>query len=251
MSEDYGFDIGVGDSGSPDKQDDLSTYKEPNFAVHSEFTVDRSQNFIYEKNENLNPVSKIIGITGGIGSGKSTVSKFIEEAGFPVYYSDVRAKTIVNDDAELKEKIKKLLGENSYDENGFYNRRYVGDIIFKDEQLRLQLNALIHPAVKINFENWVSEQKTDFVFKETALLFELNLHESCYKSILVTADDNCRLKRVMDRDQKTYREVEAIMSQQMPEKDKIKLADFVIFNNDSLEELKIETEKVIREIKAL
>jgi dephospho-CoA kinase len=109
--------------------------------------------------------AKIIGITGGIGSGKSTVSKFIEEAGFPVYYSDVRAKTIVNDDAELQLQIKALLGENSYDENGFYNRRYVGEIIFNDEDLRLKLNSLIHPAVKINFENWVSQQKTDFVFK--------------------------------------------------------------------------------------
>lgn len=192
---------------------------------------------------------KIIGITGGIGSGKSTVSKFIEEAGFPVYYSDVRAKTIVNDDAELQKKIKELLGENSYDDNGFYNRRYVGEIIFKDDQLRLQLNALIHPAVKINFENWISEQKTPFIFKETALLFELKLNESCYKSILVTADDNIRIKRVMDRDGKTYREVEAVMNKQMPEKDKIKIADFVIFNNDGLEELKIKTKQFINELK--
>ena len=192
---------------------------------------------------------KIIGITGGIGSGKSTVSKFIEEAGFPVYYSDVRAKTIVNDDAELQKKIKELLGENSYDENGFYNRRYVGEIIFKDDQLRLQLNALIHPAVKINFEYWISEQKTPFIFKETALLFELKLNESCYKSILVTADDNIRIKRVMDRDGKTYREVEAVMNKQMPEKDKIKIADFVIFNNDGLEELKIKTNQFINELK--
>lgn len=192
---------------------------------------------------------KIIGITGGIGSGKSTVSKFIEEAGFPVYYSDVRAKTIVNDDAELQKKIKELLGENSYDENGFYNRRYVGEIIFKDDQLRLQLNALIHPAVKINFENWISEQKIPFIFKETALLFELKLNESCYKSILVTADDNIRIKRVMDRDGKTYREVEAVMNKQMPEKDKIKIADFVIFNNDGLEELKIKTNQFINELK--
>lgn len=192
---------------------------------------------------------KIIGITGGIGSGKSSVSKFIEEAGFPVYYSDVRAKTIVNDDAELQKKIKELLGENSYDENGFYNRRYVGEIIFNDDQLRLQLNALIHPAVKINFENWISEQKTPFIFKETALLFELKLNESCYKSILVTADDNIRIKRVMDRDGKTYREVEAVMNKQMPEKDKIKIADFVIFNNDGLEELKIKTNQFINELK--
>ncbi|SFB88293.1 dephospho-CoA kinase [Kaistella jeonii] len=195
--------------------------------------------------------AKIIGITGGIGSGKTTVSKFIEEAGFPVYYSDVRAKTIVNDDAELQKNIKALLGENSYDDNGFYNRRYVGEIIFNDEELRLKLNSLIHPAVKINFEKWVSQQKTPFIFKETALLFELKLNQSCYKSILVTADDNCRLKRVMDRDEKTYREVEAVMNKQMPEKDKIKFADFVIYNNDGLDELHEETMMILSEIKTL
>lgn len=195
--------------------------------------------------------TKIIGITGGIGSGKSTVSKYIEEAGFPVYYSDIRAKNIVNDHAQLQQEIVELLGEDAYDENGLYDRKYVAGIVFNNEELLLKLNSLIHPAVKTDFENWVSQQTTDFVFKETALLFELKLNESCYKSILVTADDNCRLKRVMDRDHKTYREVESIMLKQMPEKDKVKLADFVIFNNDGLEELQQETKKVLEEIKSL
>lgn len=243
MIEDTGSD---GQTSHCDDGNDDHTYKEPNFALHSEYSRNFEQVYIFEKIEipQLN-MKKIIGITGGIGSGKSTVSKFIEEAGYPVYYSDVRAKTIVNDDAELRENIKRLLGENSYDENGFYNRRYVGEIIFNDSDLLLQLNSLIHPAVKVNFEKWVSEQKTPFVFKETALLFELKLNESCYKSILVTADDSCRFKRVMDRDQKTYREVEAVMSMQMPEKDKIKFADFIIYNNLGLGELKAETEKVL------
>lgn len=195
--------------------------------------------------------TKIIGITGGIGSGKSTVSKYIEEAGFPVYFSDIRAKTIVNDDPQLQQQIKELLGEKSYDESGFYDRKYVGDLVFEDEELLLRLNSLIHPAVKVDFEKWVSEQTTAFVFKETAILFELKLNETCFKSVLVTADDNCRLKRVMDRDNKTYREVETIMLRQMPEKDKVKLADFVIYNNEGLEELKEETYKVLDEIKAL
>ncbi|MGA9211179.1 dephospho-CoA kinase [Kaistella sp.] len=195
--------------------------------------------------------TKIIGITGGIGSGKSTVSKYIEEAGFPVYYSDIRAKDIVNDDEVLKLNIKELLGEDAYGENGLYDRKYVSEMVFNNEELLLRLNSLIHPAVKIDFETWVSQQTTDFVFKETALLFELKLNESCYKSVLVTADDNCRLKRVMDRDNKTYREVETIMLRQMPEKDKVKLADFIIFNNDGLEELKVETQKVLAEIVSL
>ena len=199
--------------------------------------------------ESLINNKKIIGLTGGIGSGKTTVAKFIEEMGFPVYFSDDRAKNIVNDDEALKNKIKELLGEEAYDENGFYNRKYVSGIVFNDNEMRLQLNALIHPAVKIDFENWVENQNSEFVFKETALLFELKLNESCYKSVLVTADDNIRIKRVMDRDQKTYREIEAVIDKQMPEKDKIKRADFVIFNNEGIDELKTATEKMMVELK--
>lgn len=192
--------------------------------------------------------SKIIGVTGGIGSGKSTVSKMIENAGYPVYYSDIRAKTLVNDDPHLQKKIKDLLGQESYDERGMYDRKHVSEIVFNNSELLLELNLLIHPAVKIDFANWAERQTTDYIFKETALLFELKFHESCYKSLLVTAEDNCRLKRVMDRDDKTYREVESIMLKQMPEKDKIKLADFIIFNNDGLDELQAETKKVLTEI---
>lgn len=199
--------------------------------------------------ESITSAKKIIGLTGGIGSGKTTVAKFIEEMGFPVYFSDDRAKNIVNDDEALKNKIKELLGEEAYDENGFYNRKYVSGIVFNDDEMRLQLNALIHPAVKIDFENWVENQNSEFVFKETALLFELKLNESCYKSVLVTADDNIRIKRVMDRDQKTYREIEAVIDKQMPEKDKIKRADFVIFNNEGIDELKTATEKMMVELK--
>ncbi|QNS40434.1 dephospho-CoA kinase [Chryseobacterium manosquense] len=199
--------------------------------------------------ESLINNKKIIGLTGGIGSGKTTVAKFIEEMGFPVYYSDDRAKEIVNDDEVLKNNIKELLGEEAYDENGFYNKKYVSEIVFNNDETRLQLNALIHPAVKIDFENWVNKQHAEFIFKETALLFELNLNESCYKSVLVTADDNIRIKRVMDRDQKTYREIEAVIDKQMPEKDKIKRADFVIYNNDGIDELKAATEKMMVKLK--
>ena len=201
--------------------------------------------------ESLINNKKIIGLTGGIGSGKSTVAGFIEELGFPVYYSDVRAKEIVNDNENLKNDIRKLLGENAYDESGRYNRKYVADLVFNNEELLKQLNGLIHPAVKVDFENWVASQKTAFVFKETALLFELKLNKSCYKSLLVTADDNIRIKRVMDRDGKTYREVVAVMTKQMPEKDKVKKADFVIYNNSSLEDLKTETEKILLKLTAL
>lgn len=192
--------------------------------------------------------SKIIGLTGGIGSGKTTVAEYIEDCGFPVYYSDDRAKTIVNDNESVKVKIKELLGSDSYDENGIYNRKYVAGKVFNDEELLLQLNGIIHPAVRLDFEEWVRKQSKYLVFKETALLFELKLNLQCYKSLLVTAEDNIRLKRVMDRDGKTYREVETVMNNQMPEKDKIKLADYVIYNNTNLDDLKEQTERIIFEI---
>ena len=191
------------------------------------------------------PAPKVIGLTGGIGSGKTTVAHFIEEFGFPVYYSDDRAKDIVNDSEDLKIKIKELLGEESYDENGLYDRKFVADKVFNNKDLLQQLNEIIHPAVRVDFENWVGQQTKYLVFKETALLFELKLNRQCYKSLLVTAEDNIRIKRVMDRDNKTYREVEAVMEKQMPEKDKIKMADCIIYNNTNLENLKEQTEKVI------
>ncbi|CAI8714676.1 dephospho-CoA kinase [Chryseobacterium sp. IT-36CA2] len=191
------------------------------------------------------PAPKIIGLTGGIGSGKTTVAHFIEEFGFPVYYSDDRAKAIVNESEDLKIKIKELLGEDSYDENGLYDRKFVADKVFNNRDLLQHLNEIIHPAVKIDFENWVKKQSKYLVFKETALLFELKLNRQCYKSLLVTAEDNIRIKRVMDRDNKTYREVEAVMEKQMPERDKIKMADCIVYNNTNLEELKEQTEKVI------
>lgn len=191
---------------------------------------------------------KIIGLTGGIGSGKTTVAQLLEKHGFKIYYSDVRAKEIVNDNADLKNQIIALLGSEAYDENGMYNRKFVSKKVFDDAALLAQLNALIHPAVKIDFEQWISQQNTEFIFKETALLFELKLNETCYKSVLVTADDNLRMKRVMDRDGKTYREVEKVMEKQMPEKDKIRKADFIIYNNGNLEDLALETNKMISDL---
>lgn len=195
-------------------------------------------------------MKKIIGVTGGIGSGKTTAAHVIEELGYPVYYSDDRAKDIVNTDAELKLKIVRLLGSEAYDASNRYNRAFVAKKVFDDSALLNQLNALIHPAVKKDYENWVERQDADFLFKETALLFELKLHEACDRSILVTADDNVRIKRVMARDGKTSAQVEAIMKRQMPEAEKMPLADFVIFNNEGLPELRNATNLVLKQLAA-
>ena len=201
---------------------------------------------INQNQEDIQP-HKIIGLTGGIGSGKTSVAKLLENKGFPVYYSDDQAKNIVNQDPELKNQIIALLGREAY-LDGVYNRKYVGDKVFNDAELLDQLNRLIHPAVRSDFEKWVAAQTAEFVFKETALLFELKLNEQCYKSLLVTADDNLRIKRTMDMDNKTYREIENIMQNQMPEKDKMKLADYVIYNNSDRDNLTAETDIFITEL---
>lgn len=193
------------------------------------------------ESEQSDPEPKIIGLTGGIGSGKSTVAAYIEELGYPVYYSDIRAKEIVNEDSYLKERIRELLGTDAYDENGLYNRKYVSEKVFSNDELLKKLNETIHPAVRYDFEHWVQEQASSLIFKETALLFELKLNRECTKSVLVTADDHLRMKRVMDRDGKTYRQIEAIMKNQMSEKDKCRLADYIIYNNTTLENLQQET----------
>lgn len=195
------------------------------------------------KNQKLS--TKLIGLTGGIGSGKTAVAKIIEKLGYPVYNSDNRAKEIVNDNAELKTKIIALLGENAYDGNGNYHRKWVAEQIFSDDEKRLALNAIIHPAVKLDFENWVKTQSSKLIFKETALLFESGLDKNCDASVLVTASQETRIKRVMERDQKTKDEVLAIIQKQMPEEEKCKKADFIIENNGSFEELTQEVKRVL------
>ena len=111
-----------------------------------------------------------------------------------------------------------------------------------------ELNKIIHPAVRDDFEFWVKEQKVDFVFKETALLFELNLDKNCFKTILVTADESLRIKRVMERDGKTCQEIKNIIQKQMSEQEKIKRADFIIENNTDLENLGKEVERMLLEL---
>ncbi len=191
---------------------------------------------------------KIIGLTGGIGSGKTTVAKIIEEMGYPVYSSDIRAKNIVNDNEYLKQKIIALLGKNAYNNSGQYHRKWVAEQIFNNDSLRLSLNAIIHPAVRQDFEQWVMAQKKKLAFQETALLFELNLDKNCHKTILVTANEDIRIKRVMERDHKTEEEVKKIIQKQMPEIEKQKRADFVIFNEGEKDDLKQQITNILTQL---
>ncbi len=172
-----------------------------------------------------------IGITGGIGSGKSTVAKVFEVLGIPVYYADDAAKRLMNEDEGLKEKIKHLFGDNVYTE-GKLDRKYLAEIVFNDPEKLELLNALVHPATILDAERWMQNQSTPFCIKEAALIFESGAHEHLDYVIGVTAPAPLRIKRTMNRDGITLEEVIARMDKQMDEAIKMKLCDFVIKNDE-------------------
>lgn len=173
-----------------------------------------------------------VGITGGIGSGKTSICKIFEILGIPVYYADDRAKWLMENEPELIGGIKKLFGQQAYFKDGALNRKYIAKLAFGDPGLLKQLNGLVHPAVARDIKNWHAVQKGFlYTLKEAALIFENQSHRQLNQVITVTAPLELRIKRVMERDGVTRQEVESRMSKQMPEEEKIKLADYVIYND--------------------
>lgn len=175
---------------------------------------------------------KKIGITGGIGSGKTTVCKIFEALGIPVYYADDRAKWLMTNDSNLIASIKNLFGAAAYFENGELNRAHIAQIAFHDPQKLAQLNALVHPVVFSDSEQWQqAQQHVPYTIKEAALLYESGSYQKLDQIIVVTAPIEIRIQRVMDRDKTTYEAVEARLNKQMPEAEKVQKADFVIYND--------------------
>ena len=174
---------------------------------------------------------KVVGLTGGIGSGKSTVAKMFLELGVPVYNSDERAKKLMNTSAEIKNKIVAFLGKESYHEEKL-NRAYIAKKVFNDTTLLAQLNAIVHPVVREDFLKWTGEQEYCYVIQETALLFENNAQHLYDSIILVTAPKVERISRVVSRDKGTREQVIARMNNQMDDEEKLNLSDFVIENID-------------------
>ncbi len=172
-----------------------------------------------------------IGITGGIGSGKSTVAKVFEVLGIPVYYADEAAKRLMNEDADLKEKIKATFGENAYREDKL-DRKFVSSIVFNSPEKLALLNALVHPATLVDAERWMQKQLTPYALKEAALIFESGAHEHLDYVIGVTAPAPLRIQRTMHRDGITREAVIARMDKQMDEVIKMKLCDFIIKNDE-------------------
>lgn len=173
-----------------------------------------------------------VGITGGIGSGKTTVCKIFEVLGVPVYYADERAREIVNTDKNVINGVKKLFGEDIYLPDGTLNRKRVADIVFNFPELLEQYNAIIHPVVIEDARKWMRKnQQHDYVIKEAALLFEANTYKDLDYIICVTASVPVRIQRIKQRDNSTEEQILARIRNQMPEEEKIRRSDFVIYNN--------------------
>ncbi len=174
-----------------------------------------------------------IGITGGIGSGKTTICKVFESLGIPVFYADAAAKQAMVKDAELINGVKVAFGQESYHPDGSLNNAHIASIVFNQKTELDKLNALVHPAVFMAFEAWVKTMSTPYVLKEAALLFESGSYQQCDKNILVTSPMDLRLKRVMERDQVSEALVLARMDKQFTDEQKAKMADYHISNTAS------------------
>ena len=176
-------------------------------------------------------MSIIIGLTGGIGSGKSTVAKIFAQLGIPVLDADATAKAIMNEDRSVKTKLIELFGEDAYKENQL-NRPYIAQLVFEDAFKLQQLNAIIHPITIQYAKDWASKQTAPYVIKEAALFFESGSSEGVEKIIGVTAPKHIRIQRVMQRDQITREDVIKRMEHQLEDSLKMKLCDWVIQNDD-------------------
>ena len=172
-----------------------------------------------------------IGITGGIGSGKSTVAKVFEVLGIPVYYADDAAKKLMNEDEELKQKIKLQFGDEVFKE-GELDKKYLANIVFASPEKLDQLNALVHPATIKDAERWMQKQTTAYTLKEAALIFESGAQQNLDHVIGVAAPTPLRIQRTMQRDGITREEVIARMDKQMDDTIKMKLCDFLIKNDE-------------------
>ena len=174
-----------------------------------------------------------IGITGGIGSGKSTVCKIFETLKIPVYNADISAAKIINTNKELKKALISLFGEDIYTDLGILDRKKLAKIIFSDKEALAKVNSLIHPAVRADYQEWLEENKeAKFTIKEAAILFESGAYKQVDKVITVFAPEELRIKRVMNREPITREEVLRRIKNQMSEEEKIKRSDFVIYNDE-------------------
>lgn len=175
---------------------------------------------------------KLVGLTGGIGAGKSTVASIFKLLGVPVYDADGRAKSLMNTDQELVEAIQEVFGEAAYD-NGKLNRAYLADRVFKSESATNKLNAMVHPAVARDFTRWASEQQAPYIIKEAALLFETDSYQQLACTILVVSSIELRMRRISHRDpQRSQEQIRNIIQRQLPVEQAMEFAQYCIYNDE-------------------
>jgi len=175
-----------------------------------------------------------IGITGGIGSGKSTVCRIFQLLGIPVYASDDRAKWLMANDTALKSGICSAFGDESYLPDGAVNRAYLAEKVFSDPEKVKQINALVHPAVGKDFKTWAENQNSPYLLKEAALLFETGANKELDKVINVSSPLKIRVARTLMRDpHRDEAQINHIINQQIPDEEKNEKADFVIKNSEN------------------
>ena len=184
----------------------------------------------------------VVGLTGGIGSGKTTVAKMFEAFDIPVYIADVEAKLLMNRSKIIKRKLKQLLGNEAYVDEKL-NRPYIASKIFNDKQLLEEMNAIVHPKVASHFKRWLKKQTSPYIIKEVAILFENGSYKDCDFTITVTAPKEEKIKRVIKRDDSSKEKVIAIMNNQWSDVQRIELSDFVI-KNQNLNQTKEQVAKI-------
>jgi dephospho-CoA kinase len=173
----------------------------------------------------------VVGLTGGIGSGKTTIGKYFASFGIPVYIADDEAKALMNRSKVIKKKLIHLFGESAYKDNRL-NKPYLASKIFNDKELLVKMNAIVHPKVAAHFKRWLKKQNAPYILKEVAIIFENKLEDQYDYIITVIADKDLRLERVMKRDDSSKQKIESIMANQLSDEEKIEKSDFIIVNND-------------------
>jgi dephospho-CoA kinase len=173
-----------------------------------------------------------IGVTGGIGSGKSTICQFFEIIGIPVFTADVEAKAIMDNSPVIRNQLIAIFGKDIYLPDFTLDRKKLAQLIFHSPVLLEKVNAIVHPEVRNHFLDWSQKQTTAYVVYEAAILFETGFYTLMDYNILVTAPEEERIKRVMAREETTVQDIQSRISKQWPDEEKIKLADYVLNNNN-------------------
>ncbi|KJD34562.1 dephospho-CoA kinase [Tamlana nanhaiensis] len=188
----------------------------------------------------------VVGLTGGIGSGKTTVAKQFETLGIPVYIADDEAKKLMHKSKVIKRKLIELFGDQAYVNNEL-NRPFIANIIFNDKSYLEKMNAIIHPRVAKHFNKWALKQNAPYVIKEVAILFENGGNKACDYVITVTANRETRIERLLKRDNTTIEKIEAIMKNQWSDEQKIKDSHFVV-HNTTMQSIKNQVDKIHKKL---